>query len=96
MQLLAKCVAIAFVIVLLGASAVGVALARNNSTTPSTGTTAPIGSAYVQYKQDEAAGKVVTHTVGGYPLGYEPPPLELSQPVSTAAVPSQQRVQEPH
>jgi C1A family cysteine protease len=57
------------------------------------GSTAPIGSAYVQYKQDEAAGKVVTHTVGGYPLGYEPPPLELSQPVPTtslqAVVPAQ-------
>ena len=83
------------IIVLLGSSAVGVALARNNSTTPSTGTTAPLSSAYVQYQQNLSAGTVVTKTADGYGLGHVPPPINLNKPVPTQAAPLLQAVQEP-
>jgi hypothetical protein len=74
--------------------AVGVALARNNSTTPTSGTTAPLSSTYVQYQQNKSAGKFVTHTSGGLGLGYAPPPIDLSKRVTAPAV--VQAAQEPH
>ena len=91
-----KCQVVAIVIVLLGSLVFGVALVRNNSTTPSRGTTAPLSIAYVQYQQNLSAGTVVTKTAGGHSLGYKPPPIELSKPVATAAVPLLRAVQEPH
>ena len=92
MELGTKWVAIALIILLGSLGVVGVALtrnnsttptsfttapARNNSTTPTSFTTAPLSSAYLQYQQNKSAGTLVTHTPDGHGLGYAPPPVEL-------------------
>lgn len=87
MELRTKWAAIALIVLLLGSlGAVGVALTQSNSTTPATGTTAPLNSAYVQYQQNKSAGKVVMQTPDGRGLSYEPPPIEFSKPVAPAVV----------
>ncbi|HYB59664.1 MAG TPA: lectin like domain-containing protein [Candidatus Acidoferrales bacterium] len=74
--------------VVLLSLAAGVALTQRGIT-PTLGTIAPLSSAYMQYLQNKAAGKVVSQTPDGYGLGYVPPPIQLSKRVAPTFLPAQ-------